>query len=372
VRRERMGHIDLAAPVSHIWFFKGVPSRIGYMLDIAPKELEKVLYFAASIVTEVDAEGRTENLEKLEQDVNGAIEQYKLDKEERALELGERLERRILWLREGERDGLTDEDLYWIDDLERDRTSDDPEARRELTDADRKQAETDLRKETEIALKDIDRYTEEAIDRITRAWLTFKDLKPRQIEPDEQLFREMKERFGSPHGFGDHFKGGMGAAAIRDLLEAIDLDKEAEALRETIQTSKGQRQARALKRLKVMSAFRRSPNRPEWMILEAVPVIPPELRPMVQLDGGRFATSDLNDLYRRVINRNNRLKRLLDLGAPEIIVSNEKRMLQEAVDALFDNGRRGRASRSRTCSRASRAASARTCSASASTTPAAR
>ena len=153
----------------------------------------------------------------------------------------------------------------------------------------------------------------------------------------------MKERFGSPHGFAELFKGGMGAAAIKDLLEKIDLDAEAEFLRETIQTSKGQRQARALKRLKVVSAFRRSTNRPEWMILEAIPVIPPELRPMVQLDGGRFATSDLNDLYRRVINRNNRLKRLLDLGAPEIIVNNEKRMLQEAVDALFDNGRRGRA-----------------------------
>ncbi len=343
VRRERMGHIDLAAPVSHIWFFKGVPSRIGYMLDIAPKELEKVLYFAASIVTEVDQDGRAGELDRLLEEVNATIEQFGVDKEERLLELNERLERRVTWLREDEVPGLTDEDEYWIDDLKRDRTSEDPEARRELTDADRKQAETDLRKETDISLKDIERYTEEAIDRLTRAWLTFKDLKPRQIEPDEQLFREMKERFGSPHGFCDLFKGGMGAAAIKELLAQIDLDAEGESLRETIQTSKGQRQARALKRLKVASAFRRSTNRPEWMVLEAIPVIPPELRPMVQLDGGRFATSDLNDLYRRVINRNNRLKRLLDLGAPEIIVNNEKRMLQEAVDALFDNGRRGRA-----------------------------
>ncbi len=343
VRRERMGHIDLAAPVSHIWFFKGVPSRIGYMLDIAPKELEKVLYFAASIVTEVDEEGRAGELDRLQDEVNATIEQFGQDKEERLLELNERLERRVQWLREGEAPGLTDEDEYWIDDLKRDRSSDDPEARRELTDADRKQAESDLRKETDISLKDIERYTEEAIDRLTRAWLTFKDLKPRQIEPDEQLFREMKDRFGSPHGFCDLFRGGMGAAAIKELLSQIDLDAEAESLRETIQTSKGQRQARALKRLKVASAFRRSSNRPEWMVLEAIPVIPPELRPMVQLDGGRFATSDLNDLYRRVINRNNRLKRLLDLGAPEIIVNNEKRMLQEAVDALFDNGRRGRA-----------------------------
>ena len=343
VRRERMGHIDLAAPVSHIWFFKGVPSRIGYMLDIAPKELEKVLYFAASIVTEVNEEARAGELDRLQDEVNATIEQFGVDKEERLLELSERLDRRVQWLREDEAPGLTDEDEYWIDDLKRDRTSEDPEARRELTDADRKQAETDLRKETDVALKDIERYTEEAIDRLTRAWLTFKDLKPRQIEADEQLFREMKERFGSPHGFADLFKGGMGAAAIKELLGQIDLEAETEGLRETIQTSKGQRQARALKRLKVASAFRRSTNRPEWMVLEAIPVIPPELRPMVQLDGGRFATSDLNDLYRRVINRNNRLKRLLDLGAPEIIVNNEKRMLQEAVNALFDNGRRGRA-----------------------------
>jgi DNA-directed RNA polymerase subunit beta' len=343
VRRERMGHIDLAAPVSHIWFFKGVPSRIGYMLDLAPKELEKVLYFAASIVTEVDQEARAADLDRLQDEVNRTIEEYGQDKEQRILEYNERLERRVVWLRDGDTAALTEDDEYWMDDLQRDRTSEDPEARRELTDADRKQAENELRKETDLSLKDLERYTEEAIDRLTRAWLTFKDLKVRQIEPDEQLFREMKDRFGSSYGFGDYFKGGMGAAAIRELLEQIDLDAEAESLRETIQTSKGQKQARALKRLKVMSAFRRSTNRPEWMILEAIPVIPPELRPMVQLDGGRFATSDLNDLYRRVINRNNRLKRLLDLGAPEIIVNNEKRMLQEAVDALFDNGRRGRA-----------------------------
>ena len=169
------------------------------------------------------------------------------------------------------------------------------------------------------------------------------ELEPKLIVNDEQLFRELKDRFGSPYGFGVYFRGGMGAEAIRDLLKDLDLDAEAASLRETIRTSKGQKQQRAIKRLKVVNAFITSENKPEWMILEAIPVIPPELRPMVQLDGGRFATSDLNDLYRRVINRNNRLKRLLDLGAPEIIVNNEKRMLQEAVDALFDNGRRGRA-----------------------------
>ena len=344
VRRERMGHIDLAAPVSHIWFFKGVPSRIGYMLDIAPKELEKVLYYAASIVTSVDDEARVRDHDTLEEKINELVDQYTQDREERVMELDERRERRMAWLRdEGGTEGFNDDDFYWMDDLQRDRTSDDPAAKRELTDADKRQAETDLRKETDVNIKDIERYTEEAIERIQLAWATFKDLRVGQIETDEQLFREMRERFASPHGFGEYFTGGMGAAAIRELLAAVDLDAEAEMLRTTIQTSKGQRQARALKRLKVVSAFRRSDNRPEWMVLDSVPVIPPELRPMVQLDGGRFATSDLNDLYRRVINRNNRLKRLLDLGAPEIIVNNEKRMLQEAVDALFDNGRRGRA-----------------------------
>jgi DNA-directed RNA polymerase subunit beta' len=342
VRRERMGHIDLAAPVSHIWFFKGVPSRIGYILDIAPKELEKVLYFAASIVTWVDEEKRAADLDELQDRVNEALAMYDQDREERTIELSERQERRLVWLRENDTSSLDDEDLYWVEELERDRT-DSEEEKRVLTDADRRQAEVELRKDIELQIKDLERYTEDAKDRLTRAWLTFRDLKRGQIESDEQLFREMKDRFGSIHGFGEYFRGGMGAAAIKELLESMDLDEEAERLREIITNSKGQRHARALKRLKVVSAFRRSDNRPEWMVLEAVPVIPPELRPMVQLDGGRFATSDLNDLYRRVINRNNRLKRLLDLGAPEIIVNNEKRMLQEAVDALFDNGRRGRA-----------------------------
>ena len=167
-------------------------------------------------------------------------------------------------------------------------------------------------------------------------------MKPKDVVNDETVFRELKDRFGSPFGWGEYFRGGMGAEAVRDLLEQVDLEADCEELEQIINSSKGQKQARAVKRLKVASAFLNSDNQPDWMILDCVPVIPPELRPMVQLDGGRFATSDLNDLYRRVINRNNRLKRLLDLGAPEIIVNNEKRMLQEAVDALFDNGRRGR------------------------------
>src|SRR6478609_3673166 len=191
--------------------------------------------------------------------------------------------------------------------------------------------------------KDVEDHSRDSIDRLDRTWVKFKELEVQEIVSDEALFRELKDRFGSSYGFGEFFTGGMGAEAIRELLRSRDLDAEAASLRETIKTSKGQKQARAIKRLKVVSAFTKSENRPEWMVMETVPVIPPELRPMVQLDGGRFATSDLNDLYRRVINRNNRLKRLLDLGAPEIIVNNEKRMLQEAVDALFDNGRRGRA-----------------------------
>ena len=217
VRRERMGHIDLAAPVSHIWYFKGIPSRMGLILDISPRTLEKVLYFASYIV---------------------------LDK-----------------------------------------------------------GETNLQYKQVLS---------------------------------EQEYQEARETYGSA------FRVGMGAEAIQELLQAIDLDKEYEELQNGLKGATGQKRARIVKRLEVVEAFRGSGNKPEWMILNAIPVLPPDLRPMVQLDGGRFATSDLNDLYRRIINRNNRLKRLLELGAPDIIVRNEKRMLQEAVDALIDNGRRGR------------------------------
>ena len=218
VRRERMGHIELAAPVSHIWYFKGIPSRIGLMLDISPRLLEKVLYFASYIVTDPG-----------------------------------------------------------------------------LTPLDKKQLLT------------------------------------------EKEYREMRDRYG------DEFEAAMGAEAVQTLLKEIDLDQLSAELTAEVEKSSGQKRVRILKRLEVVEAFRISGNRPEWMIMDVLPVLPPDLRPMVQLDGGRFATSDLNDLYRRVINRNNRLKRLLELGAPEIIVRNEKRMLQESVDALIDNGRRGRA-----------------------------
>ncbi|MHB1382134.1 MAG: DNA-directed RNA polymerase subunit beta', partial [Thermoleophilia bacterium] len=336
VRRERMGHIDLAAPVSHIWFFKGVPSRMGYLLDIAPKELEKVLYFAASIVTFVDEEKRAADHEVLQEKVQAHIEQLHADREEQIRELEESKERRLRVL-DGEAtlEEVEAEALAIYGSTEK--------KDRKLNKKETEQKKAEVVKEIDAEIKFNEEYAAEQAERTEVLWQKFQDLQFREIINDEQLFRELKDKFGSPFGFGSYLRGGMGAEAIRELLEQVDLEAEVDFLNDTIENGKGQKLQKALKRLKVVDAFLRSKNEPGWMILEAVPVIPPELRPMVQLDGGRFATSDLNDLYRRVINRNNRLKRLLDLGAPEIIVNNEKRMLQEAVDALFDNGRRGRA-----------------------------
>jgi DNA-directed RNA polymerase subunit beta' len=334
VRRERMGHIDLAAPVSHIWFFKGVPSRIGYLLDMAPKDLEKVLYFAASIVTYIDEEAREKDLTKLEKEVNKYTDGLEAEKQQMVQEIQESIERRVAYYQTGKQVDFTPDDHLWAENLEA------KPSRMKADDRDKAIAAVTKGLEGDIA--DTEAYMDSSIDRMLRTWELFTEMQVRDIVPDESLFRELRERFGSPYGFGEYFRGGMGAEAVRDLIEQVDLEDEAEKLDIEVKTAKGQKQARAVKRLKVVSAFIGSENKPTDMILEAVPVIPPELRPMVQLDGGRFATSDLNDLYRRVINRNNRLKRLLDLGAPEIIVNNEKRMLQEAVDALFDNGRRGR------------------------------
>ncbi len=335
VRRERMGHVDLAAPVSHIWFFKGVPSRIGYLIDMAPKELEKVLYFAASLITSIDEEARAKDLKKLEKEVKKVLDGYAAEREQRTQQLNEALGRRIAWIEgEGTKDKFDDEDELWADGL-----GSNP---KKLDESERTKLLKDTRKALEAEIADTEAYLDDAAERMEEVWKTFQEMKVKDVINDEAVFRELKDRFGSPFGWGEYFRGGMGAESVRDLLEQVDLEAECEELEQTINTSKGQKQARAVKRLKVASAFLNSTNRPDWMVLDCVPVIPPELRPMVQLDGGRFATSDLNDLYRRVINRNNRLKRLLDLGAPEIIVNNEKRMLQEAVDALFDNGRRGR------------------------------
>jgi DNA-directed RNA polymerase subunit beta' len=344
VRRERMGHIDLAAPVSHIWFFKGVPSRIGYLIDMAPKELEKVLYFAASVITWVDEEARAKDLGDLEKEVEKQAGEYEREREQRTQELNESLNRRLAYLgvapdkdsdapAAGSTEGFNEDDELWADTISN---------VKRMKAEDREKTAKELRKTFEAEIADTEAYLEEAAERMREVFKIFAEMKPKDVINDETTFRELKDRFGSPFGWGEYFRGGMGAEAVRDLLEQVELEPEAELLEETINTSKGQKQARAVKRLKVVDAFLKSDNKPDWMILDVVPVIPPELRPMVQLDGGRFATSDLNDLYRRVINRNNRLKRLLDLGAPEIIVNNEKRMLQEAVDALFDNGRRGR------------------------------
>ncbi|TDK93666.1 DNA-directed RNA polymerase subunit beta' [Mycolicibacterium mucogenicum] len=303
VRRERMGHIELAAPVTHIWYFKGVPSRLGYLLDLAPKDLEKIIYFAAYVITAVDTEMRHNELSTLEAEM---VVEKKAVEDQRDLDLAERSQKLEADLAELERDGAKSD------------------VRRKVRDG----GEREMRQLRDRAQRELDRLDE--------IWTTFSKLAPKQLIVDEVLYRELQDRYG------EYFQGAMGAESIKKLIETFDIDAEAESLRDTIKNGKGQKKLRALKRLKVVAAFQTNRNSPMGMVLDAVPVIPPELRPMVQLDGGRFATSDLNDLYRRVINRNNRLKRLIDLGAPEIIVNNEKRMLQESVDALFDNGRRGR------------------------------
>ncbi|MBQ9690667.1 MAG: DNA-directed RNA polymerase subunit beta', partial [Eggerthellaceae bacterium] len=303
VRRERMGHIELAAPVSHIWYFKGTPSRLGYLLDIAPKDLEKVLYFASSMITWVDDEARDADVDILREELEADLQEL-----------------------DGERDALVERTRRMSVDYT-------PEEDEIVDIADEERLTVE---EVEEEIADIyEEYTERKALR-SEALETFLKIAPRQLISDETLYREMRANYRM------YFHGGMGAEAVRELLEAIDLEAVAEELKEVIDTGKGQKRAKAIKRLKVVDAFLKSDNDPADMIMEVLPVIPPDLRPMVQLDGGRFATSDLNDLYRRVINRNNRLKRMLDLGAPEMIVNNEKRMLQEAVDSLFDNGRRGR------------------------------
>jgi len=303
VRRERMGHIQLAAPVTHIWYFKGVPSRLGYLLDLAPKDLEKVIYFAAYMITEVHEDRRHDDLPNLQAEINQELKHLADQRDSDIAAISKDLE----------------------GDLER------------LEGEGAKAAEKKKARDTsDKQMSQVRKRADAEIEQLERVWDRFKNLKVSDLEGDEALFREMRTRYGQ------YFEGSMGAEAIQRRLATYDMEAEAERLREIIATGKGQRKTRALKRLKVLNAFLATGTSPRGMVLDAVPVIPPEIRPMVQLDGGRFATSDLNDLYRRVINRNNRLKRLLDLGAPEIIVNNEKRMLQESVDSLFDNGRRGR------------------------------
>jgi DNA-directed RNA polymerase subunit beta' len=320
VRRERMGHIELSAPVVHIWYLRGTRSWLAYLLagiepkeELKAKQLEKVIYFAANLVTWVDEDARHENLANLEAE-------YIEERDAIRKELDIAIDRRI-------KDAETEAE------------------KAESEGADARKARNALDKE----LTSIRERYEMELDLLARTWDEFKGLHSRLIIDDELLWRELRDRYG------DYFEGGTGADSIKSLIDRIDFDVEEVKLRSAIDHNasgrkplSAQRRQKAIKRLKIVASFNqrddhgRRLNDPKAMILDVVPVIPPELRPMVQLDGGRFATSDLNDLYRRVINRNNRLKRLLDLGAPEIIVNNEKRMLQEAVDALFDNGRRGR------------------------------
>jgi len=393
VRRERMGHIELAAPVSHIWYVKGTPSRLGLLLDITPRNLERVLYFAAYVVTRVDAEARTQ----LVQDIYAELEQTKAEIRAEAEErvgvvTGERdadlsnltssstnlqrdfdarMKRDIaeiedeygtihdeleqlageaateqveflgqIIVHEGE--AINEDRMALLAEVRDTRieelqanTARDVESAQTVSGAEAEQNRYEADERTKKLVAEAEaRITEEQ----TQAEQIIRDiesLQPMQIITEQQ-YRELNEIAS------EIFSAGMGAEAIYDLVVKLNLEDLAAQLRQDVETMNGLKRKKAMKRLRVAEALRKSGNRPEWMIFTVLPVIPPDLRPMVQLDGGRFATSDLNDLYRRVINRNNRLKRLLELQAPEIIVRNEKRMLQEAVDALIDNGRRGR------------------------------
>jgi DNA-directed RNA polymerase subunit beta' len=285
VRRERMGHIELACPVSHIWFAKGIPSRIGLLLDLSPRSLEHVLYFSQYIVTSIDEVAREEAIKQLEANIRQAIEERQKAVEEQVAQM--------------EKEKATVEEInkvrgHFVDEKAR--------------------LEEELAQETQ----------------------KLKELHVKELLTENQ-YHDLKQRYPNV------FEAGMGAEAILEIMKGIKLDEIRNSLLQETQSSSGQRRKKASKQLRVVESFRNSGNKPEWMILTVLPVLPPDLRPMVQLDGGRFATSDLNDLYRRVINRNNRLRHLIDIGAPEIIIRNEKRMLQEAVDSLIDNGRRGRA-----------------------------
>jgi len=397
VRRERMGHIELASPVSHIWYFKGTPSRIGLLLDLSPRNLERILYFALYVVTNIDEESRQRELMRIDAELisqnenldsrvverinvlrsqrDSAIQESeqrysttdRKDIEERRehdLELARRAESETLADLRDLMGSVADEGIVFapndhvivkegeavspkhLDVLERvaeaERNSIAERARREL-----EALQSESKRETDrlgleyqgqidVAQSQIEKERNEARQHLEQMRRDLTDLKKMDLL-QENRYRELKDNFS------DVFRAGMGAEAVRELIASIDLDKLANDLRHEISSTVGQRRKKATKRLKVVEAFRKSGTSPEWMILTVLPVLPPDLRPMVQLDGGRFATSDLNDLYRRVINRNNRLKRLLELGAPEIIIRNEKRMLQEACDALIDNGRRGRA-----------------------------
>ena len=301
VRRERMGHIRLAAPVAHIWFAKTTPSRLGTLLDLSPRNLERVLYFAQHIITAVDDGARQQFIEEEQAKFDLDLENLQRESREKMAPMQLRLE-------------------------EREKSPHDPEALAEAA---------ALQAELGAMLTELDAAERQLREQLENTVTELEDLHIMKLLTDSR-YRQLKDRYG------DLFQAGMGAEAILEILRTRDLEAIRDRLVNDMRSSSGQKRQKAIKRLRVVESFRRSGNRIEDIILTVLPVLPPELRPMVQLDGGRFATSDLNDLYRRVINRNNRLKRLMDLGAPEIIIRNEKRMLQESVDALIDNGRRGR------------------------------
>ncbi len=303
VRRERMGHINLAAPVAHIWFSKGTPSRLGLLLDLSPRNLDRVLYFAQYLVTHVNDEARKAAIQRLQQELDESLARLDAEAEEKINQVRARL-------------------MAGTNGASGDQVPDDK----------REAAENEVRLITARVEKEKEDLENEIVGQIDE----LENLRVPQLMT-ESRYREVRDRYS------DVFRAGMGAEAVLEVLRSLNVDSMRDQLQEEIRATTGQRRKKAIKRLRVVEAFRKSGNRPEWMVMTVLPVLPPELRPMVQLDGGRFATSDLNDLYRRVINRNNRLKRLIELQAPEIIVRNEKRMLQEAVDALIDNGRRGRA-----------------------------
>jgi len=337
VRRERMGHIELAAPVCHIWYLKGVPSPLSLLLDISPRPLEKVLYFASYIVTYVDR-GR----------VNNEMESFKVALDERIRELEDQKDEDIEQAR-----------VEAGADIKAGQTPpDEPEEGEEVEEVQEwapwdEARIVDRNRHMEEELKDIEKDSLEQIQALRDALLLLDEKVEKRMLLAEDDYRKLESLMDMlsdklernlrlNDAEGEIVRAGLGGAAVKELLQEIDLEKLASDLRAEIAITQGPRRARAIKRLEVSEAFINSKSRPEWMILDAVPVISPELRPMVQLDGGRFATSDLNDLYRRIINRNNRLKKITEIRAPESIVNHEKRLLQEAVDALIDNGRRTR------------------------------
>ena len=364
VRRERMGHINLASPVAHIWFSKGTPSRLGLLLDLSPRNLERVLYFAQHIVVSVDNEARKKAMEEEQSRYQQEVEKRNRASESAINELRQRFEafpvsagedelehQQLVTEYESPVEATSEEEakpesLPAVFDSSGAPKSDNQEEHGELATAleapvsskseeeleqERLTTEVEINGIRERLLADESQLHEEMQVRIDE----LEDLRIHKLIADSR-HRELKEHYGNV------FKAMMGAEGILEILRQTDLEILREQLLQEMRSTSGQRRKKAIKRLRVVEAFRKSGCKPEWMIATILPVLPPDLRPMVQLNGGRFATSDLNDLYRRVINRNNRLRRLLELGAPEIIVRNEKRMLQEAVDALIDNGRRGR------------------------------